>query len=169
MDQGSEEREEGEERGRSEEGSWNKEKPQAAWCQGVLQGKLFWGRKKEGRSRCVIHKPCTFPVICLETVEGLKPCCLKIWFSEFCLSGLPFPPLSPCSPKSESPLCRLPSCPLWSFWSYHQHGLTCPFLILHHVTCPGRHPFSFSSYHVAWSSDGLIRMYRDDTDAKAIM
>ena len=28
MDQGSEETEEGEERGRSEEGSWNKEKPQ---------------------------------------------------------------------------------------------------------------------------------------------
>ena len=91
MDEGSEEREEGEERGRSEEGSWNKEKPQAAWCQGVLQGKLFWGRKIEGRSRCVIHKPCTFPVIHLETVEGLKPCHLKIWFSEFCLSGLPFP------------------------------------------------------------------------------
>ena len=30
VDEGSEEREEGEERGRSEEGSWNKEKPQAA-------------------------------------------------------------------------------------------------------------------------------------------
>ena len=45
--------------------------------------------KKEGR--CVICKPCTFLVILLETVEGLKPCHLKICFSEFCLSGLSFP------------------------------------------------------------------------------
>ena len=87
VDPGSEEREEGQERGRSEDGSWNKEKPQAAWCQDVLQGKLFWGRKKE-KGRC---KPWTFPVICLDTVDGLKPCRLNILLRECSLSGLSFP------------------------------------------------------------------------------
>ena len=46
-------------------------------------------KKKEGR--CVACKPCTFPVIHLDSVDGLKPCRLKILFPEFSLSGLSFP------------------------------------------------------------------------------
>ena len=45
--------------------------------------------KKEGR--CVTCKPCTFPVIHLDSVNGLKPYHLKILFLEFSLFGLSFP------------------------------------------------------------------------------
>ena len=48
-------------------------------------------RKIGKKGRCVTCKPCTFPVIHLDSVDGLKPCRLKILFPEFSLSGLSFP------------------------------------------------------------------------------